>query len=116
MNHEDCVFCQIINRSMAGEIIHEENDFVAFKDINPQAPEHILIIPRKHIARLSQVDREDTLLLGKMLQLAAALAKKGNYTENGYRVVLNEGKYGGQTVYHIHLHVMAGRRFSWPPG
>jgi histidine triad (HIT) family protein len=116
MKNEDCVFCQIINRSMSGEIIHEEKDIVAFRDINPQAPEHILIIPRKHIARLSQTEQEDALLLGKMLQLAATLAKNNNYTENGYRIVLNEGKYGGQTVYHIHLHLMAGRRFIWPPG
>jgi len=116
MDYEECVFCQIINRSIAGEIIHEENDLVAFKDINPQAPEHILIIPRKHIARLSQVDQEDIPLVGKMLQLAATLARKNNYTENGYRIVMNEGKNGGQTVYHIHLHLMAGRRFIWPPG
>jgi histidine triad (HIT) family protein len=116
MNNDDCVFCQIINGSVSGEIIREDNDFVAFRDINPQAPEHILIIPRKHIERLSQTVEEDTLLLGKMLSLAAALAKENNFISNGYRIVINEGKDGGQTVYHIHLHLLAGRRLLWPPG
>ena len=116
MNHDDCVFCQIINGSVSGEIIREDNDIVAFRDINPQAPEHILIIPRKHIERLSQTNEDDTLLLGKMLRLAAVLANENNFIANGYRILINEGKDGGQTVYHIHLHLLAGRRFLWPPG
>jgi histidine triad (HIT) family protein len=116
MNNEYCVFCQLIAGSIAGEIIHEEDDLLAIMDINPQAPEHILIIPRKHIDRLSSIDSEDSDLLGKMLHLAANLAKKRNFTAGGYRIVLNEGKDGGQTIYHIHMHLLAGRRFSWPPG
>lgn len=116
MNKEDCVFCQILNGSISGDIIHKEDDLVAVKDINPQAPEHILIIPVRHIERLSHTVREDTMLLGKMVHLAAKLAKENNYTDNGYRIVLNEGKDAGQTVYHIHLHLLSGRRFLWPPG
>jgi len=109
----DCIFCKIANNEFNTEFIVENEDVVAFKDINPQAPVHVLVIPKKHYASLNEI--EDINLMGKLLNGAKeAAAKLG--VGDGYRTVLNTGKKAGQEVFHIHLHVLAGRPFQWPPG
>jgi len=112
----DCLFCKIANREMDSDIIYEDDDVVAFHDINPQAPTHILIIPRKHIPTMADAQDTDQLLLGKLLLIAKDLANDAGLEENGYRLVMNTGEQGGQAVYHIHLHVLGGRAMQWPPG
>ena len=116
MAREDCVFCQIADKNIASEMIFEDEDLVVFHDINPQAPSHILIVPRKHMANLSSVSDEDAALLGKMLTVARNIARENHFGEKGYRIALNEGKDGGQTIFHLHMHLLAGRRLMWPPG
>ena len=116
MGREDCVFCQIADKKINSNMIYEDEDLVAFHDINPQAPSHILIVPRKHIAHLSAVDDADIPLLGKMLVLARNIARENHFGEKGFRIALNEGKDGGQTIFHLHMHLLSGRRLMWPPG
>ena len=116
MDREDCVFCQIADKKINSDMIYENDDLVAFHDINPQAPSHILIVPRKHITHLSAVEDEDIPLLGEMLVLARKIARENHFGERGYRIALNEGKDGGQTIFHLHMHLLAGRRLMWPPG
>jgi histidine triad (HIT) family protein len=116
VDYEDCVFCQIIGKKMTSDIIHEDDELIAFHDINPQSPTHILILPKKHIPSLSQITDEDSHLLGKMLKLARQIAIEENLVQKGFRITLNEGKDGGQTIYHIHMHLLAGRHLMWPPG
>jgi histidine triad (HIT) family protein len=116
VGREDCVFCQISDKNIASDMIYEDEDLVAFHDINPQAPSHILIVPRKHIPNLSAIEDEDTPLLGKMLTLARQIARDNHFGEKGYRIALNEGKDGGQTIFHLHMHLLSGRRLMWPPG
>lgn len=116
MDYEDCVFCQIIAKKMAADIIFEDDELIAFHDINPQAPSHILIVPKKHIVCLSKIADEDTHLLGKMLTVAKNITREKKFDEKGFRIALNEGKDGGQTIYHIHMHLLAGRLLMWPPG
>ena len=111
----DCLFCKII----AGEIpatLVERDDLVVLTDINPQAPLHLLIVPRRHIATLNDLTSEQDALVGSMFRLAASLAAKHGYAERGYRTVFNCNREAGQTVFHIHLHLLAGRGLSWPPG
>lgn len=112
----DCLFCKIIAGQIPGAIVHQDDTLVAFKDINPQAPMHVLIVPRKHIASLSDLTPEDDELVGSMLRCAASLVKQQGYHERGYRTVFNTNREAGQSVFHIHLHVLAGRGLSWPPG
>ena len=112
----DCLFCKMVNGAIPPYTVYEDDDVLAFNDINPQAPVHILIIPKKHIATLNEAEDSDTLVLGKLNQVAAKLAKQGDYADAGYRVVMNCNEAGGQAVYHIHLHLLAGRQMSWPPG
>jgi len=116
VGREDCVFCQIVDKKIASETIYEDDDLVAFHDINPQAPSHILIVPRKHITNLSAIEDEDTPLLGKLLVVARDIAKENHLGEKGFRIALNEGKEGGQTIFHLHMHLLSGRRLMWPPG
>ena len=116
VGHEDCVFCQIIEKRMTSDIIHEDKELIAFHDINPQAPSHILIVPKKHIQSLTRITDEDSHLLGKMLEVAKKIAIEENLDKKGFRIALNEGKDGGQTIYHIHMHLLAGRHLMWPPG
>ncbi len=116
MGREDCVFCQIADKQIASNMLFEDEDLVAFHDISPQAPSHILIVPKKHIPNLSSVEDEDISLLGKMLDLARNIARKNQFGEKGFRVALNEGKDGGQTIFHLHMHLLSGRRLMWPPG
>lgn len=111
----DCLFCKIINKEIPADIIYEDEHVIAFNDINPQAPTHALIIPRKHIATLNDVQAEDAALVGHMVKTAATIAEKLGFDENGYRTVFNCNPHGGQTVYHIHLHLLGGKPMGWPP-
>jgi len=112
----DCLFCKIIERTIPTELVYEDDTVVAFNDINPQAPTHILIVPRQHISTLNHLTKEDTFIAGHMVQVAQKLANELGYAENGYRLVMNCNADAGQTVFHIHLHLLAGRQFEWPPG
>lgn len=112
----DCIFCQIASGQVASEIVYQDDDIVAFNDINPEAPIHILIIPRKHLASLNEATLEDAALIGKVILTASKLAKEREVEESGYRLVANTGPQAGQTVKHLHFHLLAGRHFSWPPG
>jgi histidine triad (HIT) family protein len=112
----DCLFCKIIAGQIPAAMVHQDATLVAFKDINPQAPLHLLIVPRKHIPSLNELSAEDDALIGTMMRRAAALAKVNGYHERGYRTVLNTNREAGQTVFHIHLHLLAGRALAWPPG
>ncbi|MDD3715613.1 MAG: histidine triad nucleotide-binding protein [Candidatus Marinimicrobia bacterium] len=111
----DCLFCRIAEGDIPAELIYRDKDLLAFRDINPQAPLHVLIIPRKHIARVEDLDSADTELAGKMILAAKKIAKEQGL-KTGYRLVFNNGPDAGQEVQHIHLHLMGGRRFHWPAG
>ena len=112
----DCLFCKIIAGEIPGHLVYEDKDVVAFKDINPQAPLHVLIVPRRHIPTLNDLTATDDALVGAMFRRAAALAKQHGHAERGYRTVLNCNREAGQSVFHIHLHLLAGRGLGWPPG
>lgn len=112
----DCLFCKIIKREIPADIVYEDDEVLAFNDINPQAPTHILIIPKKHIATLNDIEEADLAIIGRLQYTAAKLAKERGFAEDGYRVVMNCNEMGGQTVYHIHMHLMGGRTFTWPAG
>ena len=111
-----CLFCRIIAGEIPATKVYEDADLVAFNDINPQAPMHVLIVPRKHVATLNDLSAGDDALVGSLLRCAAALAREHGYHERGYRTVFNTNREAGQTVFHIHLHLLAGRGFTWPPG
>ena len=111
---ENCIFCAIIKGDIPTEKFYEDYDVLAFEDINAQAPEHFLVIPKKHIATPN--DAEDDALLGKLSLIAAKIAKERGFSEQGYRLVMNCNKDGCQSVYHIHLHCLGGRQMTWPPG
>jgi histidine triad (HIT) family protein len=111
-----CLFCKIINGEIPAKIIYRDDLVVAFDDINPQAPHHKLIVPQKHVATLNDLHDENNELVGYMVQTAAKLAKQLNIAEDGYRVVMNCNAGAGQTVFHIHLHLLGGRQLTWPPG
>ena len=110
----DCLFCKMAKGEITPDIVFEDDEILAFNDIAPQAPIHILIIPKKHISTLNETD--DTLLLGKLMQTAAHLAKKLGVADEGYRTVINCNALGGQAVYHLHIHLLAGRQMLWSPG
>ncbi len=112
----DCLFCKMVKGDIPPDKVYEDDEVLAFNDINPQAPTHILIIPKKHIATLNDVEESDIGLLGKLSRVAAKLANNAGFAEEGYRVVMNCNDAGGQAVYHIHLHLLAGRQMGWPPG
>ena len=112
----DCLFCRIIAGDIKGAVVLEDNDLVAIKDVNPQAPLHVLILPREHIATINDLRAENDALVGSMFRAAAALAKQHGYSERGYRTVFNCNREAGQSVFHIHLHLLAGRTLNWPPG
>ena len=107
---QDCIFCKIIAREMGGSPVYQDDEVTAFRDINPQAPTHILIVPNKHLASVSEASAEDQAVLGKMLLIAAKLAQDEGVTESGYRLIINNGPEAGQIVFHLHLHLMAGRK------
>ena len=110
------LFTKIINKEIPAEIIYEDNDVLAFNDINPQAPVHVLIIPKKEIKTINDIKVEDKEILGKIFLVAKKIAKKLNIDKTGYRTVFNCNEDGGQSVYHIHLHLLGGRKLNWPPG
>ncbi len=110
----DCLFCKIARSEIPAQMVYQDDGFVAFRDINPQAPTHILVIPRQHIATLNEA--QDNLLLGKLMVRVRDLARKEGLGERGYRVVINTNEEAGQTVFHLHAHVLGGRRMAWPPG
>lgn len=110
----DCLFCRIAQGEIPAAIIAQNDDAVAFRDIDPRAPVHVLVIPRRHLASLN--DADDPRLLGSVLMLAAQVAREEGVAERGYRVVINTGEHAGQTVQHLHAHVLGGRDMAWPPG
>jgi len=113
---EDCLFCKIIAGETAGWIALQDEHGVVFHDVNPQAPTHLLVVPRKHITALSDAREEDELLLGHLCRLAVSAAEQAGITAEGFRVVINNGRNAGQAVAHLHLHVLGGRAMRWPPG
>ena len=113
---EETIFDKIISKEIPSDIVYEDDNYLAFKDINPQAPIHILIIPKKRIATINDIDKADAENIGNMIFIAKNIAKSLDIAEDGYRLVFNCNNYGGQTVYHIHLHLLGGRQFGWPPG
>ena len=112
---DDCLFCKIGKKEIQSKIVYEDAEIFAFEDIQPQAPSHVLICPRKHIVSLTEATAEDTTMLGKLQLIAAKLAKDRKLTD-GYRTVFNNGRGAGQSVFHLHLHLLGGRDFRWPPG
>ncbi|MCL6433176.1 MAG: histidine triad nucleotide-binding protein [Leptolyngbyaceae cyanobacterium HOT.MB2.61] len=111
----DTIFGKIARKEIPADIVYEDNLAIAFKDVNPQAPVHILVIPKQPIAKLADVESQDHALLGHLLLTAKRVADQVGLT-NGYRIVINNGPEGGQTVYHLHLHILGGRQMGWPPG
>ncbi|MEP6882605.1 MAG: histidine triad nucleotide-binding protein [Dokdonella sp.] len=112
----DTIFSKIIRHEIPADIVHEDDDVIGFRDVNAQAPTHILFIPRKPIATLNDLEEADALLIGKLVLAATAYAKAQGFAEKGYRCVINCNEDGGQSVYHLHLHLLAGRQLAWPPG
>jgi histidine triad (HIT) family protein len=112
----DCLFCGIVEGKIKGEIVYRDNSIVAFKDINPKAPVHILIVPAKHIATLLDLQEEDKEIVGEIFAVANRLAEQQRISKDGFRVVANCGAGAGQTVFHLHFHLLGGRSLSWPPG
>lgn len=112
----DCLFCKMVSGEIQPDIVMETDDILAFRDINPQAPTHILIIPKRHIGTINDITAEDTEIMGKLYQVAKEIAAQEGLSEPGYRTVMNCNAHGGQAVYHIHLHLLGGRQMGWPPG
>ena len=109
-----CLFCRIVRGEIPAKVVADTDDCVAFRDVNPQAPLHVLVIPKRHVASLAVA--EDAALVGRLSLLAAEIARREGYEERGYRTVVNTNADAGQTVFHLHLHLLAGRPLSWPPG
>lgn len=112
----DCLFCRIVAGEVPSRRVHEDDLVLAFHDIAPRSPTHILVIPRRHIASAAELTEADAPLVGRMIAVANRIAKEQGIAEQGYRIVSNVGPWGGQTVDHLHLHLMGGRPFTWPPG
>ncbi len=112
----DCLFCKIINHEIPGSIVYEDERILAFNDINPQAPTHVLLVPKRHITSLTDLRVEDDQLVGELVRRAAAIAKERGISAGGFRTVFNTNRGAGQTVFHIHLHLLGGRNMKWPPG
>jgi histidine triad (HIT) family protein len=113
---DDCLFCKIVAKQIPANIIHEDDDTLAFEDLHPQAPTHLLVVPKKHIATLNEAAPEDAATLGHLFTTAALLARQRGFAERGWRAVVNVNRDAHQLVFHVHLHVLAGRTFRWPPG
>ncbi len=112
----ECLFCKMVSGQIKPNTVYEDDDVLAFKDINPQAPVHVLVIPKKHTATLNDLKPADAALVGKLLMTAARIAKDSGIAESGYRAVLNCNADAGQSVFHVHLHLLGGRVMRWPPG
>jgi histidine triad (HIT) family protein len=112
----DCLFCRLIAGEIPANIVHQNDHVVAFKDITPQAPTHVLVVPRRHIASLNDLSPADDALMGEMIRTAANIAQEEGHADRGYRTVFNCNADAGQTVFHVHLHLLGGRKLTWPPG
>lgn len=113
---DDCLFCRIAAGEIPATMVHQDDDVVAFEDINPQAPHHLVIIPRQHIATLNDLEPDHEALFGKLATTAARLAAERRFDGSGYRIVVNCNSAAGQTVFHVHMHLLGGRSLTWPPG
>ena len=116
MSENNCLFCRILAKEIPAEIVHEDDRSVVIRDINPQAPTHVLVIPREHIESLDEASQRDEALLGHVLRVAARVANEAGLADAGYRTVINTGAGAGQSVFHLHVHVIGGRQLNWPPG
>ena len=116
MSENDCLFCRIVDGNLSADIVYENDSLIAFRDINPKAPTHILLIPRSHIATMNDLEDGDKALVGELFVTAARIAADEGLADDGYRVVMNYNAAAGQSVFHIHLHLMGGRTMTWPPG
>jgi histidine triad (HIT) family protein len=116
MTEDNCLFCRIIAGDVPAEVVHKDERCVAIRDVNPQAPTHVLIIPREHMESLNDVSQRDETLLGHLLRIAARIANDEGHADTGYRTVINTGAGAGQSVFHLHVHTLAGRTMTWPPG
>ncbi len=116
MSDQDCIFCRIVGGELPSSIVHEDDRALAFRDVNPQAPAHVLVVPRRHVQSVEHLTEEDQELAGHLFLVARNVAREEGLADGGYRVVANVGDQGGQTVDHLHLHVLGGRRMTWPPG
>lgn len=114
--NEQCLFCKILAGDITADIVYESDSAIAFRDINPKAPTHVLIIPRKHIATINDIGEGDHAIVGSLYSAAREIAAAEGLTDEGYRAVMNCNEAAGQTVFHIHLHLLGGRKLSWPPG
>ena len=112
----DCLFCRISAGEIPATIVHQDEHVIAFKDINPQAPMHVLVVPRRHISTLNDLSPSDDRIVGEMIRCGAAIARAHGHADAGYRTIFNTNAGAGQTVFHIHLHVLGGRSLTWPPG
>jgi histidine triad (HIT) family protein len=112
----DCLFCKIAEGTIPAQIVFQNDEIVAFRDIQPAAPTHILIIPRQHIVNMSEINDQNSALIGRLIQVAADLARAEQIEAGGYRLVSNIGSDGGQSVWHLHFHLLGGRKLTWPPG
>jgi histidine triad (HIT) family protein len=113
---DQCIFCRIVERRIPARIVFEDDEVLAFEDTNPQAPVHTLIVPRKHLTSLKDATLDDAPLIGRLFTVAAQLARERNLEPKGYRIVVNTGSWAGQSVFHLHVHLLGGRVFRWPPG
>jgi histidine triad (HIT) family protein len=113
---DDCLFCKMVSRDIEPDVVYEDEDVLAFRDIGPQAPVHILVIPKRHISTLNDLQAGDAELVGKLTLAAARIAEQEGIAQSGYRTLINANEHGGQTVFHIHLHLLGGRHMGWPPG
>jgi histidine triad (HIT) family protein len=116
MAQNDCIFCKIVAGQIKAQVVYDDPQVLAFRDVNPQAPVHILVIPKKHIQNISQVSETDTSLVGHMAKTAVEVARRENVQDSGFRLVANNGPHAGQSVDHLHMHVLGGRKLAWPPG
>ena len=116
MSEQDCLFCKVLNGDIPADIVYESDSAIAFRDINPQAPTHVLVIPRKHVATINDLDEENQEIVGSLYLAAKDIARAEGLSDEGYRVVMNCNEGAGQSVFHIHLHLLGGRALSWPPG
>ncbi|MCF6095928.1 histidine triad nucleotide-binding protein [Thermovorax subterraneus] len=112
----ECIFCKIVKKEIPASVVYEDEDVLAFKDINPQAPIHLLIIPKNHLSSIMEVDENNGDIVKKIVKVVQSLAKENNIDKKGFRLVVNTGDDGGQTVHHLHFHLLGGRFMTWPPG
>ncbi|HEV7374390.1 MAG TPA: histidine triad nucleotide-binding protein [Pyrinomonadaceae bacterium] len=116
MSEQNCLFCRIVAGEIPADIVYQDERCIAFRDTNPQAPVHVLVIPREHMESLDEATQKDEATLGHLLRVAARVANEQEISEGGYRTVINTGAGAGQSIFHLHLHVLGGRQLNWPPG